>query len=142
MEITTLLIPGENDSDQELHDMSEWLVESLGPDVPWHFSAFHPDWKMRNVPATPPTTLRKARDIARASGVRHAYVGNVHDEEADSTYCHDCGRLLIGRDWYELTEWNLTVDGTCPDCGTVLPGVIEEKPGTWGRRRLPVKINQ
>ena len=141
MEITTLLIPGQNDSDQELHDMSAWVVENLGPDVPWHFSAFHPDWKMNEIPATPASTLRRARDIARGSGVRHAYVGNVHDEEADSTYCHDCGKRLIGRDWYELTEWNLAADGTCPDCGTVMPGVFEEKPGTWGRRRLPVQIS-
>jgi len=140
MEITTLLIPGENDSDRELHEMSEWMVGNLGPDVPWHFSAFHPDWKMKNVPATPPSTLTKARDIARRAGVRHVYVGNVHDVEADSTYCHGCGRLLIGRDWYELSEWNLAANGSCPDCGTVLPGVFEEKPGTWGRRRLPVKI--
>lgn len=140
MEITTLLIPGENDSDQELHDMSAWVVENLGPDVPWHFSAFHPDWKMKNVPATPPSTLAKAREIARQAGVRHVYVGNVHDKEADSSYCHVCGRLLIGRDWYELSEWNLAANGTCPDCGTVLPGVFEEKPGVWGRRRLPVKI--
>ena len=142
LEVTTLLIPGENDSDQELHDMSAWMVEQLGPDVPWHFSAFHPDWKMKDVPATPPETLRRARAIARASGMRHVYVGNVHDEEADSTYCHDCGKRLIGRDWYELTEWNLSAVGTCPDCGTALPGVFEEKPGTWGRRRLPVKISQ
>jgi pyruvate formate lyase activating enzyme len=140
MEITTLLIPGENDSDQELHDMSAWVVENLGPDVPWHFSAFHPDWKMKDVPATPPATLKKARGIARQAGVRHVYVGNVHDIEADSTYCHACGRLLIGRDWYELTEWNLAANRSCPDCGTVLPGIFEERPGTWGRRRLPVKI--
>jgi len=141
LEITTLLIPGENDSDQELQEMSAWVVENLGPDVPWHFSAFHPDWKMKEVPATPPSTLRKARDIARASGVRHVYVGNVHDEEADSTYCHGCGKRLIGRDWYELTEWNLTAVGACPDCGTALPGVFEEKPGAWGRKRLPVKFS-
>ncbi len=140
LEITTLLIPGENDSDQELHDMSAWVVEHLGPDVPWHFSAFHPDWKMKNVPATPPSTLTRARDIARRAGVRHAYVGNVHDSQADSSYCHGCGRLLIGRDWYQLGEWNLTAKGGCPDCGTLLPGLFEEKPGSWGRKRLPVPI--
>ncbi len=142
LEITTLLIPGENDSDKELHDMSAWVVEQLGPDVPWHFSAFHPDWKMKNLPATPPSTLRRAREIAIASGIRHVYVGNVHDEEADSTYCHNCGKRLIGRDWYELTKWNLTAKGTCPDCGTLLPGVFEKKPGNWGRKRMPVKISQ
>lgn len=142
LEITTLLIPGENDSERELQEMSHWVVDQLGPDVPWHFSAFHPDWKMKEVPATPPSTLRRAREIARSNGVRHVYVGNVHDEEADSTYCHECNRLLIGRDWYELTEWHLAAKGKCPDCGTVLPGVFEDKPGAWGRRRLPVKITQ
>ncbi len=140
-EITTLLIPGENDSDKELHAMSEWVVENLGVDVPWHFSAFHPDWKMRDHPDTPESTLTRARKIAMGHGVRYAYVGNVHDEEGDSTWCPQCGRRLIGRDWYRLTEWALTREGDCPDCGTRVPGVFEaEGPGDWGRRRLPVSM--
>jgi pyruvate formate lyase activating enzyme len=141
-EITTLLIPGENDSDKELHDMSAWIEENLGPNIPWHFSAFHPDWKMMDKPRTPPSTLRRARDIAREYGIHHVYVGNVHDTEADSTYCPQCETLLIGRDWYNLTHWNLNADGTCPKCTTKIPGHFETVPGNWGRKRLPVKLRE
>jgi len=139
-EITTLLIPGENDSAEELGEMSEWVVENLGVDVPWHFSAFHPDWKMRNVRATPPATLARARNIAMERGVKFAYVGNVHNEAADSTWCPDCGEKLIGRDWYELTSWALGPGGKCARCGTTIPGVFEDAHGNWGRRRLPVSM--
>jgi len=140
LEITTLLIPGLNDSDEELHAMADWVVKELGPDVPWHFTAFHPDWKMRDRPPTPPETLARARRIAMEHGVRYAYTGNVHDEEGQSTYCHQCGKRLIGRDWYVITEWALTADGRCPQCGTPCAGVFEERPGTWGARRLPVRL--
>ncbi|HHQ41563.1 MAG TPA: AmmeMemoRadiSam system radical SAM enzyme [Chromatiales bacterium] len=140
LEITTLLIPGLNDSDEELHAMADWVVKELGPDVPWHFTAFHPDWKMRDRPPTPPETLTRARRIAMEHGVRYAYTGNVHDEEGQSTYCHQCGKRLIGRDWYVITEWALTADGRCPQCGTPCAGVFEERPGTWGARRLPVRL--
>ena len=139
-ETTTLLIPGENDSDAELEEMTQWVVEHLGPDVPMHFSAFHPDWKMLDVPATPPATLARAREIAVKNGVRYAYVGNVHDHDRDSTFCHGCGALLIGRDWYELTKWNLGPDGACPDCGAECAGKFEARPGDWGRKRLPVRL--
>ncbi len=140
LEITTLLIPGHNDSDEELDAMTKWVVKELGPDVPMHFTAFHPDWKMRDVPPTPPETLTRAREIAMRNGVRYAYTGNVHDESGESTYCHNCGQKLIGRDWYVLTDWNLTPDGKCNRCGTPLPGVFEEKPGTWGAKRVPVRL--
>jgi pyruvate formate lyase activating enzyme len=139
-ELTTLLIPGENDSEAELEAMTQWVVEHLGPDVPMHFSAFHPDWKMRDHPSTPPATLRMARQIAIKNGVRHAYVGNVHDPAGDSTYCYRCGELLIGRDWYVLGEWNLTEDGKCNQCGTPCAGIFEPQPGTWGARRQPVRL--
>jgi pyruvate formate lyase activating enzyme len=138
-EITTLLIPGLNDSDDELEEMSRWVVDHLGPDVPWHFTAFHPDFHMRDIPPTPPATLRRAREIAQKNGVRYAYVGNVHDPEADSTRCHACGEVLIGRDWYELTRWNLDT-GRCPRCGTDCAGVFEGEPTGWGARRLPVRL--
>lgn len=141
LEITTLLIPGENDSEMELENLTQWVVEKLGADVPLHFSAFHPDWKMLNTPATPPSTLVKARQIALKNGIHYAYVGNVHNKEGDSTWCHQCGHLLIGRDWYELSEWNLTAEGKCRQCGAVCSGVFEEKPGDWGARRKPVEIN-
>jgi pyruvate formate lyase activating enzyme len=140
LEITTLLIPAENDSDGELERETAWIVEHLGPDVPLHFTAFHPDWKMRDRPRTPPDTLCRARRIALASGVRHVYTGNVHDLDTQSTYCHGCGERVIGRDWYELAEWNLTGDGLCRRCGSRCPGLFESEPGRWGSRCLPVRL--
>ncbi len=139
-ELTTLLIPGENDSSEELDKMTRWVVETLGPDVPMHFTAFHPDWKMLDTPPTPPATLTRARSIAMQNGVRYAYTGNVHDSEGGSTWCHHCGALLIERDWYEMGQWGLDAHGKCAKCGTALPGVFEAKPGTWGARRLPVRM--
>jgi len=140
LEITTLLIPTRNDGDDELKALSGWIVETLGPDVPLHFSAFHPDHRMRDLPATPGETLTRARRIARAAGLRHVYVGNVHDRGGGSTYCGGCGRLVIERDWYELGAWGLDDDGRCLSCGTPLPGVFDGPPGTWGRRRMPIRI--
>jgi len=139
-EITTLLIPGKNDSDEELRAMSAWIVRELGPDVPLHFSAFHPDFRMLDVPRTPPATLQRARRIALDAGLRYVYVGNVHDEAGSSTYCHACGEKLIGRDWYAMTAWKLTVSGACRSCGTLLPGHFEAKPGAWGARRQAVSM--
>jgi len=139
-EITTLLIPGLNDSEKEIEEMTQWVVENLGPDVPMHFTAFHPDWKMRDIPPTPAATLIKAREIAVKNDVRYAYTGNVHNEAGDSTYCHHCGTRLIGRDWYNMTAWNLDAQGKCKACGTPCAGVFEAKPGNWGARRLPVRL--
>jgi pyruvate formate lyase activating enzyme len=142
LEVTTLLIPGENDSDEELNKLTQWFVENLGPDVPLHFSAFHPDWKMLDTPPTPPETLTRARKIALANGIRYAYTGNVHDKEGESTYCHNCGTRLIGRDWYVLSDWNLTDDGHCTNCGTLCAGVFDGPAGDWGSRRLPVRLSE
>jgi pyruvate formate lyase activating enzyme len=136
-----LLIPGENDSDQELHEMTQWVVENLGPDVPMHFSAFHPDYKMLSTPRTPAKSLVRAREIALQNGVRYAYTGNVHDERGDSTYCFTCGTRLIGRDWYVMTAWNLAEGGRCPECHTQCAGIFEDKPGDWGGRRKPVRLS-
>ena len=141
LETTTLIIPGENDSEKELTEMCEWVVENLGSDMPMHFSAFHPDFKMRDIPSTPSSTLTMAREIAMKAGVRYAYVGNVHNRDGDSTWCHQCGELLIERDWYELGQWNLDAEGACQSCGTKVAGVFEAKPGNWGAKRLPVKMN-
>ncbi len=141
IETTTLLIPGENDSDAELDEMTRWVVEHLGPEVPMHFTAFHPDWKMMDTPATPPATLTRARRIAMGNGVRYAYTGNVHDSDGGSTWCHGCGGLLIERDWYRLGAWNLTDDGHCTTCGERMAGVIEGPAGTWGARRMPVRLS-
>ncbi len=139
-EITTLVIPGENDSDAEFDALSGWVVEHLGPDVPLHFTAFHPDYKMRETPHTPASTLTRARQIARGNGVRHVYTGNVHDSEGQSTSCSGCGATSIGRDWYTLSTWNLTDNGACRDCGTRCPGVFDGPAGTWGARRRPVRL--
>ena len=139
-EITTLLIPGENDSDAEIERECAWVVDHLGIDVPIHFTAFHPDWKMRDKPRTPASTLRRARQMAVEHGIRYAYVGNVHDPDGDSTYCHGCGGTLIGRDRYEILSWNLTADGRCGQCGERCAGVFEGSPGDWGARRLPVSL--
>ncbi len=140
VEITTLLIPGRNDSDAELDEMTSWIVEHLGPDVPLHFSAFHPDYRMLDVPPTPASTLVRARAIARANGVRYAYTGNVHDVDGGSTYCPACGELVVERDWYELGAYRLTDDGACGSCGTRIPGVFDGPAGRWGSRRHPVRL--
>ena len=139
-EITTLLIPGENDSSHELHAMSEWIMEHLGAEVPLHFTAFHPDWKMRDISHTPHSTLKNAREIALGEGIHYVYVGNVQDKSGSSTYCHHCGELLIGRNWYELSEWNIDQVGNCIKCGTICPGLFEKHPGKWGAKRLPVSL--
>jgi pyruvate formate lyase activating enzyme len=140
-EITTLLIPGENDADDELEGMSQWIVEHLGPDVPLHFTAFHPDFRMLDKPHTPPETLRRARKIALRNGVQYCYTGNVHDKSGGSTYCRDCGQVLVGRDWYVLSDWNLTADHRCTGCGTELPGRFDARPGDWGPQRVPVRLS-
>jgi pyruvate formate lyase activating enzyme len=139
-EITTLLIPGENDSDGEIDQMAQWIMDKLGPDVPLHFSAFHPDWKMMDRPPTPPATLTRARQIARNNGLRYVYTGNVHDPAGSSTYCHACATRLVERDWYQLGEWQLTDCGDCNRCRTRLPGVFRGPPRTWGRRRVAVRL--
>jgi pyruvate formate lyase activating enzyme len=140
LEITNLLIPGLNDSDAEIGALTRWVAGQLGPDVPVHFTAFHPDFKMRDRPPTPPQTLARARRIALDNGLRYAYTGNVHDPEGQSTRCHECGALVIERDWYRLGTWGLTGDGRCATCDTPLAGVFDDPPGTWGPRRLPVRI--
>ena len=140
LELTTLLIPGENDGTAEIEALTRWVVEALGPDVPLHFTAFHPDWKMLDTPATPPATVARARQIAIDNGVRYAYTGNVHDKAGGSTYCHGCGTTLIGRDWYELSDWRLSDDGHCRNCGAPCAGVFDGPPGRWGRRRRPVRL--
>ncbi len=140
-ELTTLLIPDHNDSDAELDKMTRWVVEHLGPDVPMHFTAFHPDYKMLDVPPTPPATLGRARRIALENGVNYVYTGNVHDKEGGSTFCHNCGTRVIERDWYVLGRYRLDESGHCTKCGSLLPGVFDGPPGTWGARRQPVVLH-
>ena len=139
-EITTLLIPGRNDSDEEITRMCAWIAKELGTDVPLHFSAFHPDYKMTDIPPTPPLTLVRARRIAQAAGLKYVYLGNVHDTDGDTTYCSSCHTKLIVRDWYQILDYQLKDDGTCPQCGMLLPGRFEKFTGQFGRRRVPIVI--
>jgi pyruvate formate lyase activating enzyme len=141
LELTTLLIPGYNDSDREIAEEVQWISRELGPDVPLHFSAFHPDYKMLDVPPTPPETLRRARDRAMQEGLRYVYVGNVHDREGDATYCPSCGEAVITRDWYEILEYRLDSSGRCR-CGAAIPGRFAGKAGSFGRRRVPVVLGR
>ena len=140
VELTTLLIPGRNDSDAELDAMTGWVVDRLGADVPMHFTAFHPDFRMTDVPSTPPSTLTRARRIARRNGVRYAYTGNVHDTDGGSTECRECGARLIERDWYRIGAYRVTDDGRCAACGTALPGRFAGPVGTWDARRVRVRM--
>jgi len=139
LELTTLLIPGYNDSEKEIAEETQWIARELGPDVPLHFSAFHPDYKMLGVPPTPPETLRRARARAMQEGLRYVYVGNVHDREGDATYCPSCGEAVITRDWYEILEYRLDAQGHCR-CGAAIPGRFASKAGSFGRRRIPVVL--
>ena len=140
LEITTLLIPGLNDGDEELEQLSRWVARELGPQVPVHFSAFHPDFRMRDIPATPPETLVRARRIAMGNGLQYVYTGNVHNREGDTTYCPQCRAALIERDWYELHRYAVTPEGACPHCGTGIAGRFDPQPGNFGRKRIPVRI--
>lgn len=139
-EITTLLIPGENDSEAEIDAMTKWIFSWLGPHVPLHFTAFHPDYKLNDKPPTPPATLTRAREIGIRNGLRYVYTGNVHDHDGGTTLCHACKAKLIVRDWYELLAWHLTDDGRCAKCGAKCAGVFEGPPGRWGARRQPVRL--
>ncbi len=139
-EITNLLIPGHNDSDDELDAMTRWIHDELGADVPLHFTAFHPDFKMMDTPATPPSTLTRAREIALGNGLHFVYTGNVHDTAGSSTYCPSCGARVVERDWYVLGEYALSEDGHCERCGTRIAGRFDGPPGSWGARRVPVRL--
>jgi pyruvate formate lyase activating enzyme len=140
LEVTTLLIPGENDSQIELEHAADWFATNLGSDVPWHFTAFHPDYKMLDKPGTPTSTLTLARTIARAHGLRYVYTGNVRDPEGSSTWCPGCGRRLIGRDGYLISEWQMKMN-CCAHCGFEIAGHFAESPGDWGGRCQPVCLS-
>lgn len=139
LEITTLLIPGENDSESEIDAMTRWILTELGPFVPLHFTAYHPDYKFDR-PATPPETLVRSRKIALNNGLLHVYTGNIHHVAGDTTYCSGCGNPVIERDWYEILKWNLTEAGLCSRCLARIPGVFTGTHGSWGRKRLPVQV--
>jgi pyruvate formate lyase activating enzyme len=143
-EITTLLIPGKNDSDAEIRAESQWIFRELGPDVPLHFTAFHPDFKMTDLPPTPAATLKRARRIAIDEGLRYVYTGNIHDVEGGTTFCPGCGGALIVRDWHHIDGYRLTAEGKCPDCSTAIPGRFAafDLKRQFGRRRIPVSIGR
>jgi len=138
-EITTLLIPGLNDSPAEIEAMSAWIVRELGRDVPIHFTAFHPDYKLTALPPTPAATLRRARAIALAAGIRHVYTGNVHDTDGGTTHCPGCSQAVIVRDWHEILAYRLDQHGRCDACGAAVAGHFDTRPGEFGRRRIPVR---
>ncbi|MBT4162238.1 MAG: AmmeMemoRadiSam system radical SAM enzyme, partial [Gammaproteobacteria bacterium] len=140
-ELTTLLIPGENDSPAEIEEMTKWVADNLGVNTPLHFSAFHPDYRMLGHDSTPKETLTRSRDIAISNGLNYVYTGNVHDTAGGSTYCPSCNSLLIERDWYQLGQWNLDSQSCCKNCGTWIAGAFEQNPGNWGRQRQVVKIS-
>jgi len=139
-EITTLLIPGKNDSDAELEAMCAWIAKELGPDVPLHFSAFHPDWKMTDIPATPTATLTRARRIALGHGLHYVYTGNVHDTEGGTTFCPHCGKAVIVRDWYNILSYRVGDDGRCLECGSAIAGRYQHFGEAFGSRRIPVRM--
>lgn len=140
LEITTLLIPGQNDSPNELHALAEWVASELGPDVPLHFSAFHPDWKMDELPPTPPSTLTLARNIAMEAGLHYVYTGNVHDTEGGTTFCPTCHAALIERDWYDIRRYDLAREGYCPHCQTAIAGRFGKFGKPFGAHRIPVRL--
>lgn len=139
-EITTLLIPGQNDSDEEITAMCKWIKKELGVDVPLHFSAFHPDYKMPDIPATPRATLVRAREIGIREGLHYVYTGNVHNLQGDTTFCPNCKSPLIVRDWYQINQYRLTDNGHCPDCNAAIAGHFDPTVGVFGRRRIPIAI--
>lgn len=139
-EVTTLLIPGENDSDSELENAAAWFASNLGPDVPWHFTAFHPAYKMLDKPCTPRSALLRARAIARKHGLRYVYTGNIHDPVGASTWCPSCGWRVIGRHRYEVCGWNMK-NTCCAHCGFEIAGRFTEQPGNWGGRRQLVWLS-
>lgn len=139
-EVTTLLIPGQNDSPQEVGQLCEWMMEHLGPDVPLHFTAFHPDFKLQDVPRTPAVTLERARAQGLATGLRHVYTGNVRDRAGQSTYCPSCQRVVIARDGYRVLNWSLE-RSACAHCGAAIAGRFDDKPGQWGERRMRVPMH-
>jgi len=140
LEITTLLIPGHNDSVDEIEAQSRWIADNLGLDVPLHFTAFHPDYKMTTTPRTPPATLMRAREIALARGLQHVYTGNVHDRAGGTTSCNGCGAPLIERDWHAIVRYDVSDDGRCPHCDTALEGRFAPYRAGFGRRRIPVRV--
>jgi pyruvate formate lyase activating enzyme len=139
-EITTLLIPGHNDSEAEIRQLCAWVAKELGPDVPLHFTAFHPDYKMTDIAPTPAATLKRARRIGLDAGLHYVYTGNVHDPEGGTTFCPHCHQPVIVRDWYDIEAYHLDDGGHCVHCGSAVAGRFSHFVEAFGRRRIPVHI--
>jgi pyruvate formate lyase activating enzyme len=139
-EITTLLIPGKNDSTEEIDALTRWVATELGSEVPLHFSAFHPDWKLRDVEATPPSTLKRAREIGLRNGLRYVYTGNVHDLAGGTTFCPGCGTPALARDWYRILSHGIAANGACKSCGYLIAGRFDTFNKGFGPRRIPVRL--
>lgn len=139
LELTTLLIPGENDSEAEIDAMTQWIARELGPQVPLHFTAFHPAWRVQDHPPTPPATLTRSRQIALNNGLRHVFTGNVRDPHGAATYCPQCGKVVIAREGYDITAWHMA-GGRCEFCMAPIAGVFEEQPGGWSGGCTPVDL--
>ena len=140
VEITSLLIPGKNDSDEELRAECKWIMQHLGPDVPLHFTAYHPDWKMTEIGPTPPATLTCARAIGQLAGLHYVYTGNVHDEEGGTTYCPSCENAVVVRDWYDIRSYRLNDAGACNFCGSQLHGRYQKFGKPFGPKRIPIRL--
>ena len=139
VEVTNLVIPGLNDAEDETRRLSEWVLEHMGPDVPLHFTAFHPDYKMLDRPRTPARTLTRARELARAAGLRYVYTGNVHDRDGGATFCPSCGEKVIERDWFAIRAVRMEA-GRCAACGTRIAGHFEEPVRPTRGIRVPLGI--
>ncbi|MBF0360169.1 MAG: AmmeMemoRadiSam system radical SAM enzyme [Oligoflexia bacterium] len=145
LEITNLLIPGVNDRESDIHAMCEWIVSNLGEHIPLHFSAFHPDWHMDDVPATPLKLLLRAKEIALLKGLRYVYLGNVRCKNNSTTICHQCSEVLIEREGYVVDKkfWKIkeNVEGksVCAKCGEVVAGFFDKLPADWGNKRIPIR---
>jgi len=142
LEVTTLLIPGHNDSEQELAQLSDWFAQNLGPDTPLHFTAFHPDFKLLDAERTPDATLQRARRRALESGLKHVYTGNTHDPAGQSSYCSGCGERVIERDGYSIGRFDLTSSGACRFCATPMAGHFEANAGHFGPRRIRLPLHE
>lgn len=124
LELTTLIVPGHNDREEDLREIARFIKTEVGEDTPWHISRFYPHYKMRDLPPTPIETLKRAYEIGKEEGLNYIYLGNVPGM-GENTYCHNCGKLLIKRWGYEILEYNLTEDGRCPECGAKIPGIFK-----------------
>ena len=143
LEVTTLLIPGANDSDAEITALSQWMQRELGPDVPLHFTAFHPDFKLTDRPATPPETVMRARRIAIDQGLRYVYTGNIHDAAGGTTHCPRCATAVVVRDWHHINAYRLQSGAQCPKCDFPISGRFERHDAgftQFGRQRIPVSF--